>query len=361
MTLDTHREPGDIPFWQAGTMRESALPIRWTGEPSPVARLLYLPKQILSVTSATREIAYEAGQDYQVDLATGEIRLPAGSRILYKEEVELYPRMGSDQNQIANRRGMPEVGILFGEGDFYHRLQAEVTYTCAPGQWRGYVPSFADKHRLPRTMDKLWRQEPLRLLLVGDSISEGYNASGLSNVPPFCPPYGEQVAAGLERAYGGQVILENHAVAGWSSAQGLEQIRSERLADRRPDLVIIAYGMNDAWASDPVGFQGIIGQIMEEFCRAEYSLAEFRADLVLVAPMLPNPELHIPSDQFPAYRDALAALCGPGVILADMTAVWTELLKRKTFWDVTGNGVNHPNDFGHRLYAQTLLGLLVPH
>ena len=352
---DASCEPDDTPFWQATAMRESVLPIRWGGDPSPVARMLYLPKQILSVTSATRETVYQAGRDYQADLATGEIRLPAGSCIPFKEEADLYPPMDSDLLKIANRRGMPEVGILFGEGDFYHRLQTEVAYTCAPRQWRGYIPSFSG-NRLPRTIDRLRRRQPLRLLLVGDSISEGYNSSRLSNAPPFCPPYGEQVAAGLERAYGGRVLLENHAVAGWSSAQGLEQIRSQRLADRRPDLVIIGFGMNDAWASDPTGFQGMVRQIMGGFGGAEYGPIEF----ILVAPMLPNPEWHIPSEVFPAYRDALAALCGPGVVLADMTAVWTELLKRKTFWDVTGNGVNHPNDFGHRLYAQTLLGLLVP-
>jgi hypothetical protein len=46
------------------------------------------------------------------------------------------------------------------------------------------------------------------------------------------------------------------------------------------------------------------------------------------------------------------------VALADLTGVWTELLARKGYHDLTGNGVNHPNDFGHRLYAQVILGLL---
>jgi|SRR5215831_18703072 len=40
--------------------------------------------------------------------------------------------------------------------------------------------------------------------------------------------------------------------------------------------------------------------------------------------------------------------------------VWQTLLQRKTFYDITGNGVNHPNDFSHMLYAQTILGLLIP-
>ena len=61
---------------------------------------------------------------------------------------------------------------------------------------------------------------------------------------------------------------------------------------------------------------------------------------------------------FPQYRDALASLCGKGVALADVTSLWTDLLNRKRYYDVTGNGVNHTNDFGHRLYAQVILGLL---
>jgi hypothetical protein len=36
------------------------------------------------------------------------------------------------------------------------------------------------------------------------------------------------------------------------------------------------------------------------------------------------------------------------------------MLKYKRDWDLTGNGVNHPNDFGHRVYAQVLSTLLIP-
>jgi hypothetical protein len=48
-----------------------------------------------------------------------------------------------------------------------------------------------------------------------------------------------------------------------------------------------------------------------------------------------------------------------GAALADLTSLWADLLDRKSVHDLTGNGINHPNDFGHRLYAQTILGLLV--
>jgi hypothetical protein len=46
-----------------------------------------------------------------------------------------------------------------------------------------------------------------------------------------------------------------------------------------------------------------------------------------------------------------------GIAVADVTSLWTKALERKTFYDLTGNGVNHPNDFGHRLYAHVLIEL----
>ena len=48
-------------------------------------------------------------------------------------------------------------------------------------------------------------------------------------------------------------------------------------------------------------------------------------------------------------------MTGPGVALADVTAVWELLLTHKHDLDLTGNGLNHPNDFGHRVYAQMIL------
>jgi hypothetical protein len=84
------------------------------------------------------------------------------------------------------------------------------------------------------------------------------------------------------------------------------------------------------------------------------------AEFILVAPMLGNADwVTLKQELFPQYRDALASLCGPGIALADMTIVWTTMLKHKKDRDLTGNGVNHPNDFGHRLYTQVISALLV--
>jgi hypothetical protein len=76
--------------------------------------------------------------------------------------------------------------------------------------------------------------------------------------------------------------------------------------------------------------------------------------------MLPNGEwLAVNSDRQITYRDAMLRITEPGVAIANVTSVWEGLLKRKKHFDITGNGVNHPNDFGHRLYAQVLAALLI--
>ena len=46
-----------------------------------------------------------------------------------------------------------------------------------------------------------------------------------------------------------------------------------------------------------------------------------------------------------------------GIAPADLTSHWTEMLKRDS--DLTGSGVNHPSDFGHRVYASAILALLI--
>jgi hypothetical protein len=60
---------------------------------------------------------------------------------------------------------------------------------------------------------------------------------------------------------------------------------------------------------------------------------------------------------YPAYLDAVRALRRPGFAVADVTPPWTWIAGRKNYHDLTGNGVNHPNDFGHRLYAEAILAL----
>lgn len=341
------------PFWRARQISEPVFFIQADEKARSQATLLFQPDKISSVMSATRETVFESGRDYVLDAETATIRLPEGSRIPVTTTEQLYPLMTSDLPKIARQQGDKTRGIFFDNGAGYHNLQVEVTYEFAAGQWKGEVPKYAG-NQLPHTMKKLRDKEPVKILLSGDSISEGYNATKFTKAKPGCPAYGELVALVVEKHFGSKVSYKNYAVAGWSAGRGLQQVIDEKVGEQKPDLVIIAYGMNDVFAHDAAiyqkNIQGIIDTIRQESPDTEF---------ILVATMLGNVEWGMPMEQFPLYRDALKKLCGPGVVLADLTSVWEEFLKRKSFYDLTGNGVNHPNDFGHRVYAQTILALLI--
>jgi lysophospholipase L1-like esterase len=314
---------------------------------------LFRPKTIAKVTSATREATFDEGRDYVFDAETNSLRLPEGSRIPFKTLDELYPLMTSDAPKIARQAGDKTRGVFFDNADGYHNLQIEVTYAPEPGQWQGPVPAYAGDS-LPHLMRKLKAKQPIRIQLCGDSISAGYNASKFSNAKPGCPAYGELFALGLEKQFGSPVTFTNFAVGGWGTGQGLAQARENHIGREKPDLVIIAFGMNDVFGRNAAAYQQNIRDLMATV-REDSPETEF----LLVATMLGNAEWGMPMDQFPLYREALRELTGPGVVLADLTAVWEELLKHKSFYDLCGNGVNHPNDFGHGIYAQVLAALVI--
>jgi lysophospholipase L1-like esterase len=341
------------PFWRATRLSESMFFIQSQAGVRPQSSLLFKPTRIISITSATRQTVYEAGRDYILDETTATLCLPEGSRIPFKTADELTPLMASDSPKIGRMSGDKSRGVYFDNADGYHKLQVEVTYTCEPDQWKGAVPAFAGE-QLPGTLKKLRAGEPVSLMLCGDSISAGFNATKFTKALPGCPAYGELVALGLEKHFGSKVTFENHAVNGWGSGQGLKDAADRRIGRKKPDLVIIAFGMNDVFGKDAAGFQKNIRGLMEVI-RNDSPGTEF----VLVAPMLGNKEWGMPMEQFPLYRDALKELSGKGAALVDMTTLWGDLLKRKSFYDLTGNGVNHPNDFGHQVYAQAVAALLV--
>lgn len=339
------------PFWLTDTMYgESVLFLKDDPGAPPRALLLFPPVRVLAVRDPSGEVTYAEGRDYVWKPTTREIVLPPGSAIAFRKPQDLRRPAKSQPYALTHRDGNGE--ILFGGGHEYHDMQATVTYTHAGDAWKGPRTSFAGD-RLPRTLAKLREKQPLHLVLLGDSISTGCNASGWAKVAPFQPPYQDLLVRLLEAEYGAKVTLTNLAVGGTDTAWGLANI--DRVTEARPDLVILAFGMNDSAGRPAPEYQANMRAMTERV-----SAACPGAECILVATMRGNADWTVLRQElFPKYRDALAELCRPGVALADLTSLWTELLAYKPDRDLTGNGVNHPNDFGHRLYAQVLAALLI--
>lgn len=340
------------PFWRGEVMDgESVLFVR-DGEAAPArASVLYPIRKLLDVRDASGEVRYDEGRDYAWEPGSRTITVPPGSRIVAAAPGSLRRPAGSQVFRLTHRDGNGE--ILFGGKLDYHALQTVVRYEHAPGLWAGPAPRF-DPAALPATVAKLRNREPVKVVVLGDSISTGCNASGWGGGKPFQPAYPELVCGFLRQRYGSPVDLANLSVGGKDSAWGLSMV--DKVAEAGPDLLVLAFGMNDAGGRPADDFRDKVAATIR-------GVREKRpgVEVILVATMVGNPDwVALRPELFPQYRDALAGLRGPGVALADVTGAWSEFLRLKKDADHTGNGVNHPNDFGHRVYAQIIAALLAP-
>lgn len=340
------------PPWVSAVIdRESTILLQAKGGEPAIGRLAFVADEILNVRSADGKQTFTLGKDFQLGPDKKTIVFPATTTFPVIKASELYVPTGSPDS-YKHRVGNPDQSLMYHKGSWFHDRQIEVTYRRPEVEWSAAKPILA-AGVLPRTMSRLREGKPLTLGVSGDSISAGGDASGMWKFAPLMPAFPELVAAQLQQSYNAPITLKNRAVGGWSIANGNSDL--DKLLEEKPHLIIVAYGMNDVGRRNPGWFK----EQNKTFIDRVHAAAP-ETELILVAPMLGNAEwVHTPREMFAAYRDVLKELTGPGIALADVTAVWTELLKNKHDLDLIGNGLNHPNDCGHRLYAQTILGLLV--
>ncbi len=335
------------PLWAGHEMiNETLLPVRGQDGTLAPMPLLYRADEILSVRSATLETTYAPGRDYVLE--DGCLRVPPGSAIPVMDYEDYYPPRDDGRCFPHSEGGF----IRFSEAAYFHRRQLAVSYRHG-GAWEDFVP--ADRTEwLPRSMKLLREGAPLHLLIFGDSISTGVNASGVIGAPPFQKPWYELTVEGLAAFYGARGIrLSNTSVGGMTSDWGRDTAR-ENAAALRPDLCVVAFGMNDgSGRMPPEAFIGNLKAIMAAVS-AENPACEF----ILVATTLANREVKGFLGNQAEYLSPMLALEREGVCVADMTSLHQALLRRKAFRDMTGNNVNHPNDFLSRAYAQLMLRTL---
>ena len=340
------------PFWQGDTVEgESILFVRDAKTGEARGTLLFPASRVLAVHNSAGNITYQQGRDYLWEPGSRVIRLPAGSRIPSHTPEELRRPAGTQKYRLTHRDGNGE--ILFGGELQYAAMQTCFTYRHTPAPNQKFVPPF-NPAALPRTVQRLVNRQPLSLVVLGDSISAGANASALYDGAPYQPPYPELLRQHLAARFHGEVTLHNLSIGGKRADWGETQV--DKVIAASPDLVVLAFGMNDAAGRTAADFSANIAATISGI-REKLPQAEF----ILVATMLGNADwTTLQPELFPQYQAALREQTGPGIALADLTHVWQEFLKLKQYHDLTGNGVNHPNDFGHRVYAQVIAALVDP-
>lgn len=300
-------------------------------------KIAFPVESITRVFNPTTGDVYLKGVDYIFDRQDNRIVRKNDSKIPFFDEKSFY--YGCDLSTLDP----------LGAKGFFARNRISIDYKAKAVDVK--VESGNQTNKLPRFKKLLnSSQNELIITFLGDSISTGANATGKDRIAPFSPGYPDLFVHELEN---NNVKIKNHAVEGTGWKHALD-ISSEWLGDQY-DLVVIAYGMNNFCSADPDSFRAGIEDIIKT-ASAKSKDTEF----ILVSSMSAHHEWRLnPAGMDMKYAEVLWDIAGKSnnIACADVYSIWQEFLERKDFYDFTGNGINHPNDYGHRIYASVLLNL----
>lgn len=338
------------PFWSGETMTDEPIMFITSSDGAKAcANLLFSP--VAPPVLRQGPFYFSASKDYLWSEGSRSICLTPRSAINPLPHARLHP-WRKTPSSIAYFKGTQWRYVMHSDHGEFQKFQVLANYKTTPKTWPGVTHS---KGILPKTSAVLAMNRPLTLVVVGDSITVGEGASGAIGIPPLQPGYAERVKKGIESISSSRVTLHNHAMSGEVCEWG--QKVAQGLSVSAPVLFILAFGMNDgAVGRDSRSFGACIEKQLELFF-SKHPQGEF----ILVSNMPANPNWSGDAPElFPKYRDELLKLEKSGVVVADVFEAFREILLHKKHLDLTGNGVNHPNDFGHRVYADVILSRLRP-
>jgi len=278
--------------------------------------------------------------DSRIKTADGRVILRPGESQL---TIPLPPPVGPGEVRVAN------VFVDYhGKGSDAEVFPVEETADEAPTQ--------TTPGRLPKTLAKIRARQPVKIVCWGDSVTAGGDASTPGTRYPAV--FEKRLAAKYPDA---PIEVETIAVGGSNSRQWLWPDRFpgrpgcdwQRIAEARPDLVTIEF-VNDAYMS-PEQVDEVYGEIL-------HRVEAFQAEVILITPHFTMPSMMgFRSLREPERRPYVLALrkfaASRSLALADATARWEHLWKEGVpYVTLLRNGINHPDDRGHAMFADELMG-----
>lgn len=326
------QEAGEKPLWEGNGLQRGEPVLFRLQDGRSTGRLLYPAERILRMSLAD-------GTELTGDCVEvlGNVLVSRSSQFPVFQDSDLFPSASEEGHDWWSADGRH---IRYDCRGLYRASQVLVDYETR-GRWNGPIPTRQDLSFAKR----LSKGERLKIVLLGDSISAGADASAFLDVPPHQPAYGELFVHRLRRAGYSLVEFENLSKGGMTAKWGCSQM--DRLIETAPDLTLIAFGMNDASEKheDDV-FRRHMEQMVEEL------QSRTTTEVLLLSGMTANTAWDLAeSPRRDRFHQILTAMGRPGVGFCDVHSIWKHVEDSKGFWSLTGNGLNHPNDFGHRLYA----------
>lgn len=319
----------------------------------------------------------EKGKDYLLDPVWGSVGVAPGSSVTPADEVVIDYSYSLRRLDSRIRSGDGKELVREGE----HDLTVPQPPALGPGETR-IANLFVDYHsdgraaeefpvqetaaqaktgstagRIPRTMAKIKGGAAVKIVCWGDSVTVGGDASSAQTRYPavFESRLREKFPAA-------RLTVTTVAVGGSHSRQWLWPDKFPRqkagecdwakVAAEKPDLVTLEF-VNDAGLASPE-LERVYGEIMSR-------VRALDAELVLITPHFTMPSMM----GFKTLRDAerrpyvlgLRAFAEKhGIAVADASARWEHLWKEGLpYVTLLRNGINHPDDRGHALFADELM------
>lgn len=321
------------PIWMGSVVSNESVLLLGSQSARPEARLMFPVRRIIAVRDSTLERTYQVGKDFEVQGST--LIALNGSSIPTMRESE------------------------FATGKLpWTRLEGRhifVTYEHS-GSWSGPTPA-NQRERLTLFTKKLSEGKPVAIVAFGDSITQGVNVSGFRNVPPYLPDWPTLATLELRRQTANPKIKLFNVSLGGQTSQWAKDNARDMVASLDPDLVVIAFGMNDFWSISPTAFIQNIRDVMKTI-RTRRPSCEF----VLVSSMIFDPTYTDDMtyiSNMKGYAELLAAEARIGVAFLDMDAMCRALYRVKRPKDLATDPM-HPDDFLARWYAQSLVATVQP-
>ena len=279
---------------------------------------------------AKGNIIYKKGEDYLIDYKNGAIKRTEKSKIPDYSKHSLFGIKNFDYTKVKNYSNQP----FFIWVDYKTENNADIS-----------KPVLYQKN-IKKTVEKLNSGKPVKIIVFGDSISCG----GEVTEPRFA--FYERFKKSLQEKYPkSEITLENGATGGDTTRQGLERVK-EKVLTRKPDLVIVGFGMNDHNINfvSPKEFHKNLKSIVKQIKN------KTGADVLLYSTFPPNPEWNASSHSMDKYAEKTKQVAKETKsAYADVYSIWKKVLKRKDPPSLLNNNINHPNNFGHWMYNQAFI------
>jgi len=220
-----------------------------------------------------------------------------------------------------------------------------------------------DMHREPQTPRVAAMlqsgQQPVKIVCFGDSITGRYYHTGKDRA------YSDMLEIALHRLYpDGQVEMFNAGKSGGTTGKGVTRFERDVLV-RKPDLVIVMFGMNDVLRGDG---DAAHGEFLDNMTQIVERSLETGAEVVLCTPTAVYPMgtydfstgSYRSAQKLQEYSEIIRKLADEYQLpVADFYRIFNHIRANDPeTWMLLMSEIIHPNMNGHKIMAEELASII---